>query len=164
MQQVADLDVTLTRLLETARTVLDARYAALGIINHERVRLAHFIVSGLDGRDRAGIDGLPRGRGVLGLLIEEPVPLRIEDLTGDPRSYGFPVGHPVMRSFLGVPVLIDGEPWGNLYFTEKRSGAFDRADEFAAMAFAERVAALIEADTRPCPPDAASAGDPGTSE
>jgi GAF domain-containing protein len=138
------LDGELTRLLETARTVITAEYAALGILDPERLTLERFLTAGVDGRARAEIGHLPRGRGVLGLLIEDPVPLRLDDLAADPRSYGFPAGHPVMRSFLGVPVLIYGEAGGNLYFTDKHDGAFDEADEYAATAFAERAALLVE--------------------
>lgn len=144
------LDGELAQLVETARTTIAADYAALGVLEPGRMRLERFIATGLDGRARSEIGTLPRGRGVLGLLIAEPSPLRIDDLSADPRSYGFPPGHPAMRSFLGVPLLIDGRAWGNLYLTDKQDGVFDQVDEYAAVAFAERAARLVaEARSRP---------------
>lgn len=138
------LDGDLTQLLEAARRTIAADYAALGVLDRERIALERFVAAGLDGHTRAGIGWLPRGLGVLGLLIADPVPLRIDDLSADPRSAGFPSGHPVMRSFLGVPLLIDGQAWGNLYLADKQDGVFDEVDEYAAIAFAERAARLVE--------------------
>lgn len=148
MASEVDLDVALAWVLERARILLDARYAAVGILDRERLTLAHFITSGLSERAQAAIEGPPQGRGVLGLLIEDRMPLRIHDLAADHRSYGFPQGHPTMHDFLGVPILIDDTAWGDLFFTEKRDGTFDHADEYAAIAFAERVATLVQQNQR----------------
>ena len=131
-------------LLEEAREVVGADYAALGILDENRMGLEHFVTVGVDEATRKAIGVEPRGRGVLGLLIEDPKPLRLHDVTTHERSYGFPPGHPDMRAFLGVPISIEGKPWGNLYFTQKRSGSFDKADEALADAFAIRMASLVE--------------------
>src|SRR5271169_3471983 len=98
-----DLGVVLDRVLETAREITGARYAALGILNDQHTELEQFLTSGIDEETHRAIGDLPRGRGVLGALIEHPRPLRLSDVGQHPSSYGFPAGHPVMRSFLGVP-------------------------------------------------------------
>lgn len=140
-----DLDVVLDRVLETAREVTGARYAAVGVLNERRTELKQFLTSGVDEDTHRAIGDLPRGRGVLGALIEDPEPLRLRDVGTHPRSYGFPVGHPVMRSFLGVPVLVRGEAWGNLYLTEKEGGGeFTDSDEQAAVTLADWAAVAIE--------------------
>jgi signal transduction histidine kinase len=139
-----DLDIVLDRVLETARDLTGARYAALGILDERRRELAQFLTRGVDPDTHRAIGDLPRGRGILGLLIEEPHPLRLADLGDHPRSYGFPPGHPPMHGFLGVPILIRGEAWGNLYLTEKASGEFDRADEDAVVVLADWAAIAIE--------------------
>ena len=139
-----DTGVVLDRVLETAREITGARYAALGILNDERTELEQFVTSGVDEATHQAIGDLPRGRGVLGALIESPKPLRLSDVGQHPSSYGFPVGHPVMRSFLGVPVVIRGHVWGNLYLTEKAQGDFSEADEEATMILAEWAAIAIE--------------------
>ena len=95
----------------------------MGILNDRRTELEQFLTSGVDEETRRSISDLPRGRGVLGVLIEHPQPLRLSEVGSHPRSYGFPVGHPVMRSFLGVPVMIRGQAWGNLYLAEKEGGS-----------------------------------------
>src|SRR3954466_15567983 len=100
-----DLDVVLDRVLETARELTGARYAALGILDERRRELAQFLTRGVDEATHRAIGDLPRGRGILGLLIEDPVPLRIPDVGEPPRSYGFPPGPPPMHGFLGVPIL-----------------------------------------------------------
>ena len=122
-----DLAAVLDRLLQTARELTGARYAALGILNEQRSELEQFLTSGVDEETHRAIGDLPRGRGVLGTLIEHPEPLRLDDVGQHPSSYGFPAGHPPMHSFLGVPIVIRGEAWGNLYLTEKQGGPFDRA-------------------------------------
>ena len=132
-----DLDRLLERILDVARELTGARYAALGVLDTDRRELERFITSGIDRETHAAIGELPRGRGVLGVLISDPRPLRLEDVGMHPRSYGFPVGHPEMRSFLGVPVLIGDVAWGNLYLTEKDGGPFDQDDEDAAVVLAE---------------------------
>jgi signal transduction histidine kinase len=139
-----DLEAVLDRVLETAREVTEARYAALGVLDLRRAQLERFIARGVDEKTYRAIGDLPRGRGVLGVLIEQPRPLRLADVAHHPQSYGFPAGHPQMRSFLGVPILIRGEAWGNLYLTEKQRGDFDEADEEAAVVLAEWAAIAIE--------------------
>jgi signal transduction histidine kinase len=138
-----DLDRLLTRILDEARELTGARYAALGVLDEAREQLERFLTSGIDPDAHAAIGELPRGRGVLGVLIDDPKPLRLEDVGMHPRSYGFPVGHPPMRSFLGVPVVIDGVAWGNLYLTEKASGPFDEDDEEATILLADWAAIAI---------------------
>jgi signal transduction histidine kinase len=140
-----DLDVVLDRVLDSARELTGARYAALGVLNDARTELARFVTVGVDELARAEIGALPHGRGVLGELIEHPAPLRLQDVGRHPRSFGFPAGHPPMRTFLGVPILIGGIPFGNLYLTEKAHGAeFTAADEEAATMLAELAGVAID--------------------
>ncbi len=139
-----ELEAVFDRLLQAARHVTGARYAALGVLDESRQRLADFITVGIDERGRAKIGDLPRGRGVLGLLISNPAPLRLADVGGHPRSYGFPQGHPPMQTFLGVPILVGNEVWGILYLTEKDGGEFDDADEESAVVLAAWAAIAIE--------------------
>jgi signal transduction histidine kinase len=144
---VAELDpeTVLDRILEQAREITGARYAALGVMKQERSELERFLTVGVDGPTRRAIGELPHGRGVLGVLIEDPRPLRLADVGKHPQSYGFPPGHPPMHSFLGVPILIRGQAWGNLYLTEKQGGdEFTEADEEAAVILAEWAATAIE--------------------
>src|SRR5262249_35701339 len=116
----------------------------LGVIGPDRM-LVEFIHHGVDDATRAAIGDLPRGHGVLGLLIEEPRPIRLEDITQHPRAYGFPPNHPRMRSFLGVPVRIRDRVFGNLYLAEKRGGAqFDQDDEDIVAALSVAAGAAIE--------------------
>lgn len=131
-------------VLETAREITGARYAALGILNDDHSGLEQFLTLGIDDATRRAIGDLPRGRGVLGALIEQPEPLRLIDVGQHPSSYGFPAGHPPMRSFLGVPIRIRGQAWGNLYLTEKQGGEFTEADEEAAVILAEWAAIAID--------------------
>jgi GAF domain-containing protein len=141
----ADSDRALRRVLEEARVLTGARYAALGVLDEGRLELERFVTSGMDTVEERAIGEFPRGRGVLGVLIADPRPLRLVDLRQHPHSYGFPLGHPPMRSFLGVPIMIAGEPWGNLYLTEKEGGRqFTAADERAAVRLACLVAGAIE--------------------
>src|SRR4051795_5077813 len=166
---LADLDVglVLDRLLELGRELTGARYAALGILDEQRAELEQFLTTGVDEETHRVIGDLPHGRGILGVLIDEPEPLRLHDVGGHPKSYGFPAGHPPtrglpavgftpkpcgfpaapppMRTFLGVPVIIRGEAWGNLYLTEKAGGEdFDEADEASAVVLADWAAIAIE--------------------
>jgi signal transduction histidine kinase len=135
----------LSRLLDEGCALTGARYAALGILDEDRHNLARFITKGIDDATHRAIGDLPRGRGILGVLIDDPRPLRLADVTADPRSYGFPTGHPPMAGFLGVPVTIRGEAWGNLYLTEKEGGGdFDEADEASAVVLADWAAIAIE--------------------
>jgi signal transduction histidine kinase len=140
-----DLETVLQRVLETAVEVTGARYAALGVLDEDRVELERFLHHGIDEETRRKIGELPRGRGVLGALIREPRPLRVPDVSRHPASYGFPAHHPPMRSFLGVPIVIRGEEWGNLYLTEKQGEIeFDAADEEAAVVLAGWAAIAID--------------------
>lgn len=140
-----DLDTVLDRVLESARELTGARYAALGVLNDSRTELTRFVTLGISDERRLQIGTLPRGQGVLGELINDPVPLRLADVGKHPRSFGFPVGHPPMRSFLGVPILIEGTPFGNLYLTEKTGGEeFTEADEEAAGMLAELAGVAID--------------------
>ena len=143
---VAELDSTvlLEELLGVAAGVTGARYAALGILAEDRRGLERFLTHGMDVAARARIAEPPQGRGVLGVLVDDPRPLRLADVSRDPRSYGFPAGHPPMGSFLGVPILIRGQAWGNLYLTEKDGGAFTPGDEEAVVVLAEWAAIAIE--------------------
>lgn len=142
---VAELDpeTVFDRVLEAACEMTGARYAALGVLDSDRHELERFITRGIDEETRLQIGNLPRGRGVLGLLIEEPRPLRLSNVGEHPRSYGFPSGHPSMTNFLGVPIMIRGRAWGNLYLTEKEGGDFDQADEQAAVILAEWTAVAV---------------------
>ena len=138
-----DLDRLLTRILEEARDLTGSRYAAVGVLDAEHRELERFLTSGIDRETQDVIGERPHGRGVLGVLISDPRPLRLEDVGAHPRSFGFPVGHPPMRTFLGVPILIKGVAWGNLYLTEKKGGLFDEDDEEAASVLAEWAAVAI---------------------
>jgi signal transduction histidine kinase len=143
---VSDLDsgVILDRLLEAAREVTGARYAALGMLDEDRERVVRFVASGIDEATRRAIGAVPRGLGVLGVLIADPRPLRLRNVKDHPRSYGFPEGHPEMQTFLGVPVMIRGRAWGNLYLTDKAGGGeFTEADEQAAVILAEWASVAI---------------------
>jgi signal transduction histidine kinase len=135
-----DLEPVLREVVDVARELTGARYAALGILDEE---LERFIYVGIDEGARATIGDLPRGRGVLGELIRNPSPLRLREVGEHPRSYGFPPGHPPMHSFLGVPIVVRGQAYGNLYLTEKEGGEFDAADEEAATILAEWAAVTI---------------------
>jgi signal transduction histidine kinase len=140
-----DLESLLRRVLETAAEVTDARYAAVGILDEHRVELERFLTAGIEPEAHHAIGDLPRGRGILGVLIEDPRPLRLESVGDDPRSYGFPPGHPPMTTFLGAPIAIRGEVWGNLYLTEKAGGEpFTKADEEATVVLAEWAAIAID--------------------
>jgi two-component system, NarL family, sensor histidine kinase DevS len=140
-----DLDTVLDRVVEAARELTGARYAALGVLSDSRSDLSRFITTGIDEPARAEIGALPRGRGVLGELISHPTPRRLAEVGAHPRSYGFPQGHPPMSTFLGVPIMIDGTPYGNLYLTEKSAGAqFTDADEEAVIMLAELAALAID--------------------
>ncbi len=139
------LDGLLHRLVETAAELTGARYAALGVINSSGSELEQFVTYGIDAAARAEIGALPRGRGILGVLIREAKPLRLHDLAEDPRSVGFPPGHPPMSSFLGVPILLRGVAYGNLYLTEKRGGEdFTDEDEELATLLAGQAAVAVE--------------------
>src|SRR5579862_9663005 len=143
-----DLESTLRRIVETAVRLVDATYGALGVIgdgDEGGKRLAEFIPVGLTEEQIGQIDHWPQGRGLLGLLIEDPRPRRLPDIAAHPASSGFPEGHPPMRSFLGVPVRVRDEVFGNLYLTEKHGGAsFDEEDESLVVALAAAAGVAIE--------------------
>src|SRR6266516_3209416 len=138
-----ELEVVLRQIVETAVELVSARYGALGVIG-EGGRLAEFVPVGLDESEIAGIHHWPEGRGLLGKLITDPRPLRLQDISADPGSSGFPDGHPPMQSFLGVPVRIRDEVYGNLYLTEKRGGDFDEEDQAVVQALAAAAGVAIE--------------------
>jgi signal transduction histidine kinase len=139
------LDALLQRLVEAAAELTGARYAALGVIDANGLELEQFITHGIDVERRAEIGEPPRGRGILGVLIREARPLRLHDLAEDPRSVGFPPGHPPMRSFLGVPILLRGVAYGNLYLTEKQNEEdFTDEDEELVTLLAGQAAVAVE--------------------
>jgi signal transduction histidine kinase len=138
-----ELSSVLRRIVEAAVTLVDARYGALGVIGEER--LSQFLTVGIDEETHRRIGDLPSGRGILGLLIREPQPVRLTDLSQHEASVGFPANHPAMSTFLGVPVRIRDEVFGNLYLTEKRGGdAFDEEDERVVVALAAAAGVAIE--------------------
>ena len=140
-----DTDQVLDRVLDAACELTGAQYAALGVLDESRNSLARFVTRGINEDDRRVIGTLPTGRGVLGELIRHPKPLRMADVGSHPYSYGFPVGHPPMGSFLGVPILIRGEPYGNLYLTEKQGAEqFTEDDEEAAILLADFAGVAID--------------------
>jgi signal transduction histidine kinase len=139
------LDAVLQRLVEAAAELTGARYAALGVIDPSGAGLERFLTTGIDDETRAAIGDLPRGRGILGVLIHEAVPLRLHDLGEDPRSVGFPPNHPSMRTFLGVPIHLREVAYGNLYLTEKEGGQdFTDEDEELLSLLASQAAVAIE--------------------
>ena len=140
-----ELPVLLGHLVEEARTLVDARYGALGVLNQARTGLEQFLTAGLGEPEEQAIGLRPTGRGVLGLLITDPAPLRLSELGEHERSYGFPPNHPPMKSFLGVPIRAKGEVFGNLYLTDK-VGADDFTEEDEALTEALALAAGIAID------------------
>lgn len=140
-----DLDAVLQRIVEAAAGLVGARYAALGVLDEEGEGLARFVWTGMpdDAVERIGY--VPRGHGLLGLLITDARPIRLEDLGTHPSSTGFPPGHPPMRTFLGVPVRIRGKAYGNLYLTEKDGGGpFTADDEALVVALAAAAGVAVE--------------------
>src|SRR5919106_4956231 len=139
-----ELETVLRRIVEAATALVDARYGALGVIGEDG-QLAQFVPVGLTEDEIAAIDEWPHGRGILGLLIKEPQALRLPDIRDHPESFGFPQGHPPMRTFLGVPIRIRDEVFGNLYLTEKGDGReFDEQDETIVAALATAAGVAIE--------------------
>jgi signal transduction histidine kinase len=139
-----DLQSTLRRIVESACELVDARYGALGVLRQNGSGLAAFIHVGIDEELAATMGSLPEGKGVLGQLISDPYPLRIPDLGKHASSVGFPPHHPPMKSFLGVPVLVRAEVFGNLYMTEKRYGQFTAEDEAVLTALAGAAGIAID--------------------
>ncbi len=139
------LDALLQQLVETAAQLTSARYAALGVIDSTGHSLERFLTTGIGPETHAAIGDLPRGRGILGVLIREAEPLRLSNLGDDPRSVGFPSHHPPMQTFLGVPILLRGVAYGNLYLTEKAGGGdFTDEDEELTQLLAAQAAVAIE--------------------
>lgn len=139
------LDVVLERIAEAAARVTGARYAALGVIDRAGTALERFITHGIDAATHAAIGDLPRGRGILGVLIRDAQPLRLHEIGDDSRSVGFPPNHPPMHTFLGVPILLRGVSYGNLYLTEKEGGGdFTEEDEEIVTLLAAQAAVAVE--------------------
>jgi signal transduction histidine kinase len=139
------LDALLRKVIETAVELTGARYGALGVIDQTGTALEQFITVGIEPELQAAIGNLPVGLGILGVLIRDRKTLRLDDLTHDPRSVGFPSGHPPMRTFLGVPIALRGIAFGNLYLTEKEGGAeFTTGDEEIVLLLAAQAAVAIE--------------------
>jgi signal transduction histidine kinase len=140
-----DLQAVLHRIADVAATLVDAEYAALGVISEDGLSLAQFLVVGVDDEMVARIGSLPAGHGVLGKLITDPRPLRLDNLADHPDSFGFPPGHPPMHTFLGVPIRVRDAVYGNLYLTEKRGGGtFDEEDEAVVHALATAAGVAIQ--------------------
>lgn len=143
----SELDVltVLDTIVRTSTELVGARYGALGVLDETRTRLVDFLTVGIDDQQRARIGSLPEGHGILGLLIVDPKPLRLPDLTRHPDSFGFPPGHPQMTSFLGVPIAVRGEVFGNLYLCDKTDGEpFDEADVELAVGLASAAGVAIQ--------------------
>ncbi|MGR6919280.1 sensor histidine kinase [[Actinomadura] parvosata] len=139
-----DLETVLRRIVETATKLVDASYGALGVVGEENT-LLQFIPVGLSEEEIARIEHWPHGLGLLGLLIKDARPLRLGRISDHPESYGFPPGHPPMGTFLGVPVRVRDEVFGNLYLTEKRGGGeFDEEDEAVVIALATAAGVAVE--------------------
>ena len=139
------LDAVLQKIVEAAATLTGARYAALGVIDPSGRALERFLTTGVDAETYERIGDLPHGRGILGVLISDAHALRLHDLTADPRAVGFPPHHPLMQTFLGVPILLRGVAYGNLYLTEKEGGQdFTIEDEELTTLLAAQAAVAIE--------------------
>jgi signal transduction histidine kinase len=140
-----DLPAMLKRIIESAVELADATYGALGVLDDSGTRLAQFITIGIDDETHRAIGDLPEGHGILGLLIVDAKPLRLPDLGEHPDSYGFPPNHPHMRSFLGVPIRLRDQVFGNLYLTDKKSAeVFTDVDEELVVGFAAAAGVAIE--------------------
>ncbi|TMB88525.1 MAG: GAF domain-containing protein, partial [Chloroflexi bacterium] len=138
------LPVLLQRLIELAVELTEARYGALGVLSADGTHLVDFVTTGITDAERAAIGDLPHGRGILGVLIDEAHPLRLDDIAADARSVGFPPNHPHMRSFLGAPVRAHGRVFGNIYLTDKRTApAFTAEDEAALVVLATQAGVAV---------------------
>lgn len=143
-----DLPQVLRSIAEAATVLVDARYGALGVIGDDE-KLAQFLTVGVSEEEIRKIGPYPSGHGILGELIRHPQPLRLAELSGHPASYGFPPNHPPMRSFLGVPIRVHDEVFGNLYLTEKGGGQeFDGEDEAVLSTLAVAAGVAIEKDRK----------------
>ena len=140
-----DLPIVLRHIVESAVALVDARYGALGVLDETGTSLSEFITVGLDEETRRRIGPLPKGHGILGLLIREPRPIRLPDLAEHPDSYGFPPHHPPMKSFLGVPVRVRDQVFGNLYLTDKTTAeVFTDIDEELVIGLAAAAGVAVE--------------------
>ena len=147
MAVTADLELSevLSRIVRSGCELVDAKYGAMGVLGPDREHLVEFVSRGLTAEEHEAIGDVPTGRGVLGLLINEPRPLRLSDLSAHPSSYGFPPNHPPMHSFLGTPVRIRDQVFGNLYMTEKQGATeFTTDDEAILVALAAAAGIAIE--------------------
>ena len=138
-----DLSAALHRIVTTAASLVSARYGALGVLERDGT-LSQLITVGMTDDEVVRIGPLPTGRGIVGLLIDEPRPLRLQEIAAHPASVGFPPGHPPMHTFLGVPVRVHDRVFGNLYLTEKSDGSFDEDDERVVVALAGAAGVAIE--------------------
>lgn len=139
-----DFEMILGRVVDVAMEITAARYGALGVYDERRRELSRFITRGIDAQAADAIGDLPRGYGVLGELLDHPVPLRLADIGRHPSSYGFPLDHPPMKSFLGAPIMVRGRVFGSIYLTEKQGAdEFDAADEEAVLVLADWAALAI---------------------
>lgn len=140
-----ELPAMLRRIVESAVDLTDARFGALGVLDDAGERLSQFITVGIDDDAHRAIGDLPKGHGILGVLIIDAKPLRLPDLTEHPDSYGFPPHHPPMRSFLGVPIRLRDQVYGNLYLTDKQSGeVFTDIDQELMVALAAAAGVAID--------------------
>ena len=140
----ASLDDVLQKTVELAARLVDARYAALGVLDRTGSHLDRLITTGMDDSTRARIGDLPSDHGVLRILLREARPIRVADVTKEPHFFGFPPGHPPMRSFLGVPIFVRGVVYGDLYLAEKEGGEFTEADEEIVTLLAAQTGITIE--------------------
>src|SRR5581483_517406 len=136
------LDAVLQRIVEAAAEITGAPYAALGVIDRSGQGLERFVTTGIEPEVAAEIGHEPHGEGILGVLIRDARPLRLDDITSDPRSVGVPPGHPPMRSFLGVPILLRGVVFGNLSLTEKPGGFTEEDEELVTLLAAQAAVAV----------------------
>jgi len=145
LSSALQLEAVLRGIVDTACKVVGARYGAIGVIDEQRRGLSNFVFKGISEEERELIGPLPVGRGLLGALIDDPRPIRLDDLSSDRRSVGFPANHPPMKSFLGVPVVSRGQVFGNLYLTEKEGGgSFTGEDERLAIALAAQAGVAVD--------------------
>ena len=143
------LDVVLDKIVNVAKDLVSARYAALGVAREDRKGLSRFIVAGVTDEQIKAIGHWPRGLGILGVLLQDPQPLRLRNIHHDPRSIGFPPGHPPMTNFLGVPIMARGRILGDFYLTDKIGAEeFDREDEdlIVGLAAFAAVQVLVDAE------------------
>ena len=143
-----ELPVLLRHVIDEALSMTNARYGAIGVLNEDRTALAEFITVGLTSEEEKEIGARPTGRGVLGLLINEPKALRMAQISSHPDSFGFPAGHPPMSSFLGVPIKVRDEVYGNLYLTEKIGWSEFTSDDEALVGALAIAAGIAIENTR----------------